>query len=152
MNRQWGNAFVGMHAHRCGVQNGIKGLPAERAARNGFPADRASQLFRSVFSPGANAHYRAGSCQGKGSAPRRAARPENQHATVLDAHVAFERTKHAEVVRVAAVERAITPDYYGVYRANFRRQRLAFFQMFEDGLFVRNSDAESLDSKVRDRF
>src|SRR6516162_1554587 len=152
MSRQRGNAFVRMHADGGGVQDGIEGFLRQRAARNGFPADSARQLLSGMFAPGADRNLRSGTRQGKSSSTRRAARPEDQHAAAVDAHLALERTKHTDVICVAAVERAIAPDYHGVYRANFRREWFAFFQMFEDGLFVRDGDAESFDSKVRDGF
>src|ERR1700716_97065 len=51
-----------------------------------------------------------------------AARGENQHAAPLDAEFPHERPKHADVIRVATVERTIAPHHNRIDGANIRRQ------------------------------
>ncbi len=61
----------------------------------------------------------------------------------------LQRAEHADIIRVATVKRPVAPDHNGVYGADFRSQRLALLQVFEDGLLVRQGDAETADSELR---
>src|SRR5882762_11096132 len=140
-----------MHADRCGVQEGVKEFRAQSAAGNDFSSDGASQLFRGFFTPRANANYRAGTSQRKCRGSRRSTRAENQHAAAFDAEFLLERAEHADIIRVTAEERTVAPDYDSIHRADVRGQRLAFLQMLEKGLLVRQRHAEAADAEFGNR-
>ena len=140
-----------MHADRSGVQNGVKERRAQSAARNDFCSNCTCQCTRSFFTSRANAHYRAGPSQRKCRGPRRPSRSEDQHAAALDAEFFLERAQHANIIRVATVERTITPHHNGIHGADFRGERLTFLQVFENALLVRQRHAETPDSKFRNR-
>ena len=93
-----------MHTDGGGVQNGVEGLRAEHAARNRLPADGTGQFLRGSLAPGADADLGSSSRQGKCSGARRAAGAEDQHAAAPDAKLFLKCAKHAEVIRVAAVQ------------------------------------------------
>ncbi len=58
-------------------------------------------------------------------------------------------TEDADVIRVAAVKRPVAPDRHGIHGADVCRERLAFLQVFEDGLLVRDGDTETADTEFR---
>src|SRR6267142_1812900 len=64
---------------------------------------------------------------------------------------AVRKAQRANIIRVATVERTITPHHNGIHGADVRGQRLAFLQIFQNGLLVRQRHAESPDSKFRNR-
>src|SRR5882724_11290730 len=99
-----------MHADRSGVENDVKIFRAQSAPRNDFCSNCACQLFRGLFTPRANADDRAGPSQRKCRGPRRSTRSEDQHAAAFDAESLLERAEHADVIRVATVERTVAPD------------------------------------------
>src|SRR6267142_165106 len=145
--RQRRDSILRMHADRCGVQDGVKEFRAQSAAGNDFSSDGASQLFRGFFTPRANANYRASTSQRKCRGSRRSTRAENQYAAAFDAEFLLERAEHADVIRVATVERTVAPDYNGIHGADVRSQRLAFLQMLQNGLLVRQRHAETPDAE-----
>src|SRR5438067_10563374 len=77
---------------------------------------------------------------------------EDRPPSRLNAQFLLQRAQYADIIRVATIQRAIPPHHHGVDCANLSGQWLAFFQMSQDGLLVRNGDAESADSKFGDGF
>src|SRR5438477_2939393 len=144
------NAVVGMHPDRGGVQNGVKGLRAQSSAGQRLCAEGAAELPCSFLTAGANNDARSGTSQRKNGCSSRSTRSEDQDAATFDAEFLFERTEQAEVVRVAAVERAVAANDHRVNSANFRCERIALLQILENGLLVRMSDAESTEAKFGD--
>src|SRR5882672_1060822 len=81
--------------------------------------------------------------------PARASAKAAARAAPFDLEFFLQRAEHADVIRVAAVKGPIAPHHNGVHSADLCRQRVAFLQVFEDGLFVRQGDAETADAEFR---
>src|SRR6266478_870549 len=145
--RERRNAIVRMHANRGGVQDSVEGLRAQSSARHYFSTECAGEFPCGFFAARANGNCCAGTHQRKSGCPRRATRPEDQDAAASDAKFSLERAEHAEVIGVAAKERTVAANDHGVNGANFRSERIALLQIFENPLLVRMGDAESADSK-----
>ncbi len=62
----------------------------------------------------------------------------------------FECLEDTDIVRVATVKRTVAPDHNGIYGADVCREGIAFLEVFEDGLLVRNGDTEATDAEFRD--
>src|SRR6266568_1106057 len=121
-----------MHPDRCGVEDGVERLGAQSRAGHSL----------STESDG-----RARAYQRKSSCPRSTTRPVDQDAAAFDADFFLKRAEHAEVIGVAAIERAVAANKDGINGANFRGQRVALLQVLKNRLLVRMSDAEPADSQ-----
>ena len=87
-----------------------------------------------------------------GGRSRHAPAAEDQDAASLQTKFFLESAQNPDVVRIAANKRAIAAHDDGVDGANFGRERLAFLQMLQDGLFVWNGHAEAANPELRHRF
>ncbi len=61
----------------------------------------------------------------------------------------LEGAQNPEVIGIAPEERAIAPDHHSIDGANLGGERIALFQVFQDGLFVRNRYAEAANAELR---
>src|SRR6267143_75074 len=137
-----------MHADRGGVQDGVEKLGAQRGAGHSLSAKCAREFPCGFFAARANGDGSAGTYQRKSGRPGRSTRPKDQDAAAFDAKVFLERTKHAEVIGVAAVKRSVATNDHSVNGANFLGERIALLQILENCLLVWMSNAETFDTEL----
>src|SRR5438445_13692809 len=141
-----------MHADGSGIQDGVKRFAAQRAAPNDFAANGFGQFLRGLFSPRTNANARASLGKRARRSSRGATRTEDQDAAPSQRKLFFEGAQNPDVIGIAAGKRTIAPDDHSIDGGNLRGQRVAFFQVFQDGLFVRDGYTEAANPEFRHRF
>src|SRR5260370_31807964 len=138
-----------MHADGSGIQDGVKRCPPQRSARKDFAADGFGQLMGGLFAPGANSYESASLRKSERRGSGGSTRSEDQDAAPGQRKLFLESTQNPDIIGIAAEKRTILPDDHGVYSTNLRRQRVALFQVLQDGLFVRDGYAEPANPEFR---
>src|SRR5260370_8992844 len=136
-----------MHTDRSGIEDGVKRLAPQGAARNDFAAYGFGQFSRSLFAPRTNRNESASLRESERCGSRGAARAEDQDAAPSQPKLFFEGAQNADVIGIAAEKRTISPDNDGVDGTNLGGERGTLLQVLEDGLFVRDGHAETAHSK-----
>src|SRR6202521_5854454 len=139
---------MGMHPDRSGIQDGVEEFRAQSAARHYLSPSGARQLFGRFLAPRANSDDGPGACQRERCRSRRTTRAKDQDSAPSDAKFFLQSAQHADVIGVAAIERPIAPYHHGIRGADLCGQRLAFLQMLENRLLVRQGHAETTDSRL----
>src|ERR1700722_3442072 len=96
-----------MHADWRGVQDRVKSLVLQSAARNSFAADGFGQFSRCLFAAGANRNVRACARKSEPRRSRNAACAEDQDAPPVEPKLVLERPQNPNVIGIAAEERTI---------------------------------------------
>src|SRR5260370_11492625 len=132
-----------MHANRGGVEDGVERRGAQSRAGHSLSTESAREFPCGFFAARANSDGRAGTYQRKSGCPRSTTRPVDQDAAAFDADFFLESAEHAEVIGVAAIERAVAANKDGINGANFRGQRVALLQVLKNRLLVRMRYADT---------
>src|SRR5260370_33576095 len=136
-----------MHANRGGVEDGVEKRGAQSRAGHSLSTESAREFPCGFFAGRADSDGRARAYQCKSGCPRSTTRSVDQDAAAFDADFFLKRAEHAEVIGVAAIERAVAANKDRINGANFHGQRIALLQVLKNRLLVRMGDAEPADSQ-----
>ena len=127
-------------ASKNSVRSARRGTTSPPTARASSRATRSRRAQMATLAP----------ARASAKAAARADPPAPKIRTRLPARRSFfcSDAQHADVVRIAARKRAIAAHDHRVYRADVRRQRIAFFQVPQDGLLVRDGDAKAANAEL----
>ena len=141
-----------VHADRGGVDNRVERFRAKGESRDGFATNRAGKIVSLSLAPRADRDLRTMSRQRDGGGAGGTSGAIKEDAALGEMEFLFERAEDADVIGVRTGERAIRADNDGVDGADIGGEVVAMGEMFQDFLFVRNSDAEAANAEVRDGF